>query len=165
MDVLCMDVKIYIASKNAYTWLKMYTYDEMFKKYACTTEGCNMFVRTFTKTIGNQTRLELFNLLHSIDDKPAKIINREKKWYCMGKLHRNNDLPAIIESDGSRYWYQHGEKHRENDLPTVILASGSQWWYQHGERHRDNDKPAITYASGDQEWYKHGKLIKKEKLM
>ena len=29
-----------------------------------------------------------------------------KRWYQNGKLHRNNDQPAIIESNGKQWWYQ-----------------------------------------------------------
>jgi hypothetical protein len=31
----------------------------------------------------------------------------------MGKIHRDGDLPAIINNYyGSKYWYENGEKHR-----------------------------------------------------
>ncbi len=39
-----------------------------------------------------------------------------------------------------------GELHRDNDMPTIIDANGNQLWYQNGKRHRDNDMPAIIDA-------------------
>jgi len=77
-------------------------------------------------------------------------------WYKNGKLHRDNDLPAIITPNEKKYWYKNGVRHRDNDLPAVILANGDQFWYQNGKLHRDNDLPAIIYANGDQKWFKNG---------
>ncbi len=45
-----------------------------------------------------------------------------------GKLHRDNDLPAIIYSTRSEHWYQNGIQHRDNDQPAVITLSGDQYW-------------------------------------
>lgn len=43
---------------------------------------------------------------HSFDDTPAiRITDGGKLWYYYGKVHRANDLPAIIYPDGSmEYW-------------------------------------------------------------
>ena len=37
-----------------------------------------------------------------------------KEWYCHGKLHRDNDLPAFISARGDKEWYQHGKRHPDN---------------------------------------------------
>ena len=50
----------------------------------------------------------------------------------MGKLHRDNDLPATICADGSQFWYVNGQQHRDGDLPAIILANGKQYWYVDG---------------------------------
>ena len=45
-----------------------------------------------------------------------------------GRRHRDN-LPAIIDSDGSKWWYQNGQRHRyteNNDLPAVIWADAKR---------------------------------------
>ena len=81
-----------------------------------------------------------------------------QKWYQNGKLHRDNDQPAIIRSDGSKEWYQNGKLHRDNDQPAIICSNGNQTWYQNGKLHRDNDQPAIIYPNGKKEWYQNGKL-------
>jgi hypothetical protein len=49
-----------------------------------------------------------------------------------GQLHRDNDQPAIIYSDGSKKWYQNGKLHRDNDQPAIIFADGSKIWYKNG---------------------------------
>ena len=63
-----------------------------------------------------------------------------REWHRDGKLHRDNDLPALKWSDGNRVWFQHGEIHRENG-PAHILPDGAEMYYIHGEevspqRHR-----------------------------
>jgi len=52
------------------------------------------------------------------------------------QLHRDNDLPAIINSDGTEKWYQNDQLHRDNDSPAIIYGSGSQSWYQNDKLHR-----------------------------
>ena len=61
-------------------------------------------------------------------------------------LHRENDLPAAIYSNGTRAWYKNGKVHRDNDLPAIIRPNGDQEWHREGEYHRDNDLPAIIYS-------------------
>ena len=57
-------------------------------------------------------------------------------WYRNGKLHRDNDLPAIIYSNGTCVWFQNGRKYREGDQPAAIYADGTQHWYKNGRLHR-----------------------------
>jgi hypothetical protein len=85
-----------------------------------------------------------------------ELKNGTQFWYKNGVIHRDNDKPAIINSDGAQYWYQNGRIHRNNNLPAIILPSGSQHWYQNGKAHRDNDLPAIIFSNGDQHWYQNG---------
>ena len=49
-----------------------------------------------------------------------------------GKIHRDNDLPAIEYPDGSKVWYKYGKLHRENDLPAIEYASGTKKWFTNG---------------------------------
>jgi len=42
---------------------------------------------------------------------PAPIMDGwgTKSWYNKdGKLHRDNDLPAVIYKDGIKYWFKNG---------------------------------------------------------
>ena len=50
-----------------------------------------------------------------------------------GKIHRDEDQPAVIETNGTTGWYQDGHPHRDNDLPAVINANGDKWWYKDGK--------------------------------
>lgn len=76
-----------------------------------------------------------------------------------GQLHRNNDLPAVIEYNGALSYYQHGLKHRDGDKPAYV-SSSQQGYYQHGVLHRDGDKPALIHLIDNkivaQEHYRHG---------
>jgi hypothetical protein len=72
------------------------------------------------------------------------------------QLHRDNDEPAIIYSDGTKYWYKDGKRHRDNDEPAYIGSDGTKCWYKDGKCHRDNDEPAITYSDGTKYWYING---------
>jgi antitoxin component YwqK of YwqJK toxin-antitoxin module len=95
--------------------------------------------------------------LHHDNDLPAIIYeDGEKRWYKNGQIHRENDLPAVICPYGYQVWYKNGEFHRENDFPAIILPDGTQYWYKNGLLHRDNDLPAIICLNGPQEWYQNG---------
>ena len=101
--------------------------------------------------------------LHSYGDKPAKIFKncgREcKEWYSHGEPHRDNDLPAIIYSDGYTAWYKDGERHRDGDKPAIIRANGAQEWWRDGRRHRDNG-PALVDTDGHSEWWINGEITR-----
>ncbi len=75
-------------------------------------------------------------------------------WFLPnGKVHRENDEPALICKNGgyilSRSWIQNGLFHRDNDKPAFIgtarhLQNNFRLeWYKEGLAHRDNDKPAF----------------------
>lgn len=68
----------------------------------------------------------------------------------------------IIEykfSDGTKAWYKNNKLHRDDDLPAVIWADGTKLWYQNGVLHRDNNLPAVIFADGKEEWYQFGSII------
>jgi hypothetical protein len=103
------------------------------------------------------------------------IVSQE--WYRHGQLHRDGDLPAVVDDRVGKKWYQHGRLHRPestnsknrkywrdctdysnyiydiNVLPSIIRADGTQEWYIKGALERDHDLPAIVRADGTQEWY------------
>ena len=45
--------------------------------------------------------VKMINLRLSVQD-------GTKNWYKEGKLHRDNDQPAIIEANGTKYWCKDG---------------------------------------------------------
>ena len=56
---------------------------------------------------------------------------------------------------GCKEWYQYGKLHRENDLPAVETSIGSMEWYLHGKLHRSNG-PAVEQVDGYKAWYLNG---------
>lgn len=76
--------------------------------------------------------------------------------YCNGKLHSEDDQPAVVRANGTQEWYQNGKHHRDNDRPAIIRPNGTQLWYRNGLLHRDRDLPAIVCLNGYREWYKNG---------
>lgn len=98
--------------------------------------------------------------IHSENDQPAMIFpDGAKMWYKNGEIHRDNDLPAVILSDGTQEWYKVGLLHRENDLPAIEYADGTKAWCKNGRFHRDN-KPAVIYYDGTEIWYNDGSITK-----
>ena len=96
--------------------------------------------------------------LHREDDQPAvEYADGLKYWYQNGSIHRDGDKPAILCANGTKEWYQNGIFHRDNDQPAFECVDGSRAWYQNGMLHRDGDKPAVMHEDGFKEWYQHGK--------
>ena len=48
-----------------------------------------------------------------------------------GKLHRDNDLPAVVEINGGKAWCINDQLHRTNG-PAVIRFNGDKQWYLKG---------------------------------
>jgi len=94
----------------------------------------------------------------------CKLEYEDQHWYKNGLRHRDNDFPAVIQTDGTQYWYKYGKQHRDNDLPALIYPSGTKLWYKNGEYHRDNDLPAVIRENGHQLWYKNNKLHRDNNL-
>ena len=161
MDLI-LDVKIIVALVSDDVWTKLVLLDDEFYQYACTKEGITLFVKQFTKKEDDCTYL--FNKLHSINDEPAEMVEKNKYWYYNGLRHRDNDLPARIDVNGNKYWYYNGNFHRKNDLPAIIYANGDKHWYCHEKLHRENDLPAIIYNNGTKYWYKNDELHRKNFL-
>lgn len=93
---------------------------------------------------------------HREGDLPAWISPYEQKWYREGRLCRDNDQPAVVESDGTERWYDaEGKQHRDNDKPAVQNSDGTQIWYEHGLVHRKNG-PAVQHGRNLNMWYFHG---------
>ncbi len=138
---LPLDIKTMIAIQHQETWILLYLYDDQFHNYSKTLIGKLQFIESFTESFTEQ-----------LEDDDNTVTN----YKLFGKLHRINDLPAAIYSDGDRRWYQHGKLHRDNDLPAVKCDNGTQFWYRYDKLHRDNDLPAVIYSDGSQVWYQNG---------
>lgn len=82
------------------------------------------------------------------------------KWRLDGRLHRDDDFPAEVWTNGHNYWDQYGQLHRDGDQPAAMRADGTRIWYRYGLRHRDGDKPAEIWDDGTQRWFLYGSLYK-----
>jgi hypothetical protein len=119
----------------------------------------NVYIRLFKYY---KLEYRLFGKLHRENDKPAvEIDNGNFLWYYRDKLHRDEDKPAIEWSNGDKYWYMHGKHHRENDKPAAEW-DGSKFWYYNDIRHRSNGQPAIIWSDGSKDWYIDGQFIRSE---
>lgn len=66
-----------------------------------------------------------------VDVDPPTEINKhgEKKWKDTdGKYHRDNDLPAIVDTVGNLRWFQHGVYSRKDGKPTHVYIDGTLKW-------------------------------------
>lgn len=90
-------------------------------------------------------------------------------WWRNGRLHRDDDLPAVERANGDCEWWVDGKRHRDADRPAVVWRyhrfpehERLEWWVR-GSRHRDNDLPALTgydelHGGLYQCWYWRGQL-------
>ena len=82
---------------------------------------------------------------HSYNDAPSHISyysggssGRELvfRWHKHGRLHRENDLPAVISERGNKEWWQDGELFREGDKPVIVG----------GHVEDENIRPKVDYV-------------------
>lgn len=100
-------------------------------------------------------------------------------WRYEGKLHREEDAPAIVSTQGTLAYFKHGNLHRVGS-PAIIYSDGIvEYWfngklhnengaaiidplgyqafYLNGKLHNDNG-PAVIHFDGTKEYWIHGKL-------
>jgi hypothetical protein len=107
------------------------------------------------------TYYQFCGLLHRDNDLPAVIQeDGTQMWYMNGKQHRDNDRPAVIWANGTQIWFSDDQVYRANGLPTYVGVDGTQQWHVGHVLHRDNDLPAVIRADGSQQWWTHGKRIR-----
>ncbi len=93
-----------------------------------------------------------------------------------GRMHREDDLPSLEYSNGSRAWTRYGKLHSDEDHPALIVlhyiayqmqgypvmylwspSSSLNIWYKNGNIHRDGDRPAVVRNRRHLEWWQHGR--------
>jgi hypothetical protein len=84
-----------------------------------------------------------------------------------GRYHRDGDLPAVINKNGTMIFYQHGKFHRDGDKPAAVEIFGQikelSWW-KDGQVHRDNGPAVISsYSYGEKsiEYAKNDERLKR----
>ncbi len=96
---------------------------------------------------------------------PKNSYCETSEWRIKGEYHRGNDLPALIkvrkdvEDIVTQYWYQCGRLHRDNNRPAVTEDGAGINWCKNGMNHR-TDGPAVIFCTGEERWYIEGKRIK-----
>jgi hypothetical protein len=50
------------------------------------------------------------------------------------QLHRDGDLPAVMNMNGTKYWYKKGVRHRDGGMPAVVNADGTLFFYENGQQ-------------------------------
>ena len=79
----------------------------------------------------------------------------DREWRnAAGKLHRDDDLPAIVYADGTKMWYQDGVLTRVNGGPSIEYPGGARCWYKDGELRRFMQESDALY------WYRDGMQIR-----
>lgn len=116
---------------------------------------------TCKKTSVN-TKYYLRGRLHNFDDLPAVIWTDAHTYYF-----DENDFVqggySFPRTAGGSAWFRNGYLHRDNDLPAVIEIGGWSKWYQNGLLHRDDDRPAmISSDKKNMLWFKKGIHFRKK---
>lgn len=109
-------------------------------------------------------------------EKETHKLVKETYFNEYDKIHRDNDLPAVIRyKNGYLFlviYYRNGEIHRDDDLPAHIEYSQLngetipkiQTWFKKDLIHRDNDEPAcIMYLDNKnilKIWYVNNVCVK-----
>ena len=68
----------------------------------------------------------------------VKETKEGKMYFLNGLFHRDDDLPAVIWSDGAKYWYQNGLHHRING-PAIIYSNKEKYYYINGKKYSEED--------------------------
>lgn len=68
---------------------------------------------------------------------------------------KNLKTGVYKDFQGNKYYYQNGMLHRENDLPAIEWSDGSKSWYYNNLKHRINGF-AIDWKDGRQEYWFEG---------
>jgi hypothetical protein len=102
--------------------------------------------------------------LHRDDNRPAFIGRHgELKWCIHGRYRRTDGGPTIRRFDGTQLWTAECGMiyHRDGDLPAVIDPDGTLRYYLHGYLHRDFPLPAVKSPYGYREYWYRGWLTQK----
>jgi len=83
-----------------------------------------------------------YHLLHRSNGPAVVFPDGREHYYYKGKLHSQNDLPAIEYDDGAKVYCKHGEQHRVVG-PAVIGGVRSYEYWQNGKRTVPDDPDYI----------------------
>lgn len=103
-------------------------------------------------------------LLHRDRNKPAFVTPQASMRYVEGRLHGEDDEPAVELYSSKppvvvteRKWYCKGLLHRGDDQPAIVTTT-MKAWYKDGCLHREHNQPALVFDSGEVWYYVRGAL-------
>jgi hypothetical protein len=99
----------------------------------------------------------------SIPDGKFIAYSGSEYHYKDHKLHNDNG-PAVYKKFKNGYkqiWIEHGVKHRDDDLPAEIDSTYGKSWYKYGVLHRIG-KPSFIGVNGRLEFHEEGKWHRDE---
>lgn len=79
-------------------------------------------------------------------------------WLDENQEYHRDGGPAVKYAEGGEEWHQHGKPHRDGDLPAITDSQGSKGYYKDGQLHR-LFKPAIENADGSVQFWVEGKQL------
>lgn len=100
------------------------------------------------------------------DTGPAVVGPERREWWQRGERFRADDLP-VVETEGDEFeeacdmWMVGDKLHRENNLPAVIYEGGKMSWWLDGKRHR-TDGPAVVDNGVEEYWIDDKQLSEEE---
>ena len=72
--------------------------------------------------------------------------------------HLFDDEPALIYNDGTKFWYKDGKLHRDNNLPAVIRSNGDVEFYKNGKQYWFINNKEYYYMNTIKEKFKNNIL-------
>ncbi len=155
-EILPLEIVVAIAEnagKNSWViWLGIPAIRPLF----CARAAMPAFIDRVSTAERIETRM--FGQLQSVDDEPSKIKYtlplgklQQVEWHYQDELHREGDLPALIDVNYCFVaWCHHGFDHRENGPAVIDLFDSQITWKKHGEHFRDAGP--TRYTKWGAEW-------------
>ena len=75
-----------------------------------------------------------------------------------GGVRRTYRMDGTLVCYGIEWRDDDGDLHRDNDLPASVFTNGDQEWFSHGFRHRGGGLPAVVYIDSLYVWWENGKM-------
>jgi hypothetical protein len=105
----------------------------------------------------SQTHYNIHGFIHRSDsDMPAILGTHAIKYYLLDHPHRENNMPAIILTEGCLFYFVRGVLHTDDKhIPAVVYPGSTVIFYKNNQIHRDDDLPALI-DSNFCAWFQNG---------
>jgi hypothetical protein len=119
--------------QNILNCLRYYPVDSRFCEVSIGDSEC---MTGYDKTVTRQITID------------REIVGDELNELLTGVIERTVHITDNGDILKCYYWYKNCHLHRDDDLPAMIYSNGRKEWYKFGKRHRDEDEPAIIFCDG-----------------